>query len=162
MLTSERIAALIQAYADGPGKIEAALAGLSKEELHFKPGPEHWSIHENVVHLADTDLIAASRIRYVLAKPGATLVGYDQNRWAVALDYASRSLQATLALMRAVRASTVEILRRAPAEAWGYAGAHTEYGSQTIEWIVGHFAEHVDGHLATIAKRRQQFAESRR
>ena len=43
------------------------MAGLSEEERRFKPGAEHWSIHENVVHLADTDLIAASRMRYVLA-----------------------------------------------------------------------------------------------
>ncbi len=162
MLTAQRIKELVQAYADGPRLLEAALAGIPNDVLHFTPGPEHWSIHENIVHIADTDLVAATRLRYILAHPGATVVAFDQNKWATAMGYSSRSLEGSLALLRAVRESTAEILRRAPAEAWEYAGAHTELGSQTVEWIVNHFAEHLQGHLASIAKRRQQYADGRR
>ena len=162
MLSASRISELLQAYADGPRLLEAAVAGIPNDVLHFTPGPEHWSIHENIVHIADTDLIAAARLRYILAHPGATLVPFDQNKWAKALDYSSRSLEGSLALFRAVRESTAEVLRRAPAKAWEYAGAHTELGSQTVEWIVNHFAEHLQGHLATITKRREQYAAARR
>ena len=160
MPTTERIQQLIHAYADGPRRLEGAVAGLSEEELNFKPGPEHWSILENVVHLADTDLVAATRLRYVLAQPGATLVSFDQNAWATTLQYSSQSAPDALALFRAVRGSTAELLRRAPVEAWGYAGVNTQSGLQTVEWIVEHFAEHVQGHVKTIAKRRQQHAEA--
>ncbi len=158
MPSTQRITELIQAYVDGPRLLETALASIPADVLRFKPGPEHWSIHENVVHIADTDLVAAARLRYVLAHPGATLVAFDQNEWAKVLGYSARSLEGSLALFRAVRESTAEVLRRAPAEAWEYAGAHTELGPQTVEWIVNHFAEHLQGHLATIAKRRQQYA----
>jgi hypothetical protein len=162
MLTAQRINELTQAYADGSKRLETAVASVPRDALDYKPGPEHWSIRENLAHLADTDLVAAARLRYILAHPGATLVAFDQNKWATALSYSTRSVGGSLALFRAVRESTAEMLRRAPAEAWEYAGTHTELGQQTVEWIVNHFVEHLTGHLATIAKRRDQFAAARR
>ncbi len=161
MVIPQEISNLLREYADGPRLLEAEVAGLSEEELRFKPGPEHWSILENVFHLADTDLVAAARLRYVLAQPGATLVGFDQNLWAKRLHQSSRSLHGALALFRAVRDSTAELLRSAPAEAWEQSGLHNESGPQTLEWIVRHFTEHVPGHLNTIAKRRRQYEEAR-
>ena len=61
MPAAQRIAELIQAYAD-------------------------------VIHVVDTDLIAAGRMRYVIAQSGSTLVGMDVER----------------------RASTAALLRRIP------------------------------------------------
>lgn len=162
MATSARMHDLIKAYAEGPRLLEAAVAGLSEDELRFTPGPEHWSIHENVVHVADTDLVAAARMRYVIAQPGSTLVSFDQNLWARALDYGALSMPEALALLRAVRATTVEILRRAPADAWEQTGINTEAGPQTLEWLVEHLADHVHYHLRTIAKRRAQYTQAKR
>jgi len=162
MPSTQRVSELIKAYAEGPALLEAAVAGIPKDELHFKPGAEHWSIHENVVHVADTDLVAAARIRFVLAQPGSTLVGFDQNLWARALAYPSQPLEGSLALLHAIRASTADLLRRVPESAWEQVGMHTETGPMTLEWIVNHFAEHVHYHLRTVAKRRRQYAEARK
>lgn len=162
MSNSERISDLIRRYIEGPRLLEEAVAGVPEDELRFRPGPEHWNIHENVIHVADTDLVGAVRMRYILAEPGATLVGFDQNRWATALDYSSLTVATALGLLRHVRNATTEMLRRAPAEAWEHTGMHTESGPQTLEWTVDHFADHVHYHLRTIAKRRRQYAEAKR
>lgn len=159
---SNRIEELIRSYAEGPRLLETAVTGLSQAELHFTPGPGHWSIHENVVHVADTDIVAAARMRYVIAEPGATLVSFEQTKWARAMAYQSQSLEQALTLLRAIRASTSEVLRRAPREAWEQTGLNTEAGPQTLEWLVEHFADHVPYHLRTIAKRRAQYAETQR
>ena len=161
-MISSRIQELISAYAEGPRLLESAVAGISPGELHFTPGPEHWSIHQNVVHVADSDLVAATRMRFVVAEPGAALVSFDQEKWARAMDYGSQSLEGALGLFRAIRAATTEVLRRAPAAAWEHAGINTEAGPQTLEWIVEHFADHVPYHLRTIAKRRAQYARAQR
>ena len=161
MATTTQRHELIEAYAAGPRLIESAVAGISEEELYFKPGPEHWSIHENVVHLADTELVGAVRMRFIMAEPGASLVAFDQNRWARVLGYSAHSLVGSLSLFRAVREATADLLRRAPAGAWEQTGIHTESGPQTLGWIVEHFADHVHYHLRTIAKRRKQYAEAR-
>ena len=162
MKTNSRVETLIHAYAEGPRLLEAAVAGIPPNELHFTPGPEHWSIHENVVHVADCDIVAAARMRYVIAEPGATLVSFDQNKWAKALDYRSQPLDEALGLLRAIRAVTTAMLKRAPAEAWEQVGINTEAGPQTLEWLVEHFADHVPYHLRTIAKRRAQYAQAKR
>lgn len=161
MLRVERFSELIRRYAEGPRLLEEAVAGISQDELRFSPGSEHWSIHENIVHVADTDLVAAVRMRFVLAEPGATLVAFDQNRWAQVLRYSSLSLGTALALFRDVREATTEMLQRAPVEAWEFTGRNTESGPQTLDWIVEHFADHVHYHLRTIAKRRRQYAEAK-
>jgi hypothetical protein len=161
VLTVQRIDDLVHAYAEGPRLLEASLVGIPEEELRFTPGPEHWSIHENVVHLADTEVVGAVRIRFVLAEPGATLVGFDQTRWARTLGYASHSLAGALGLFRALREATTDTLRRAPGEAWERTGMHTEYGTQSLVQLVEHWADHVHYHLRTIAKRRSQYAQAR-
>jgi uncharacterized damage-inducible protein DinB len=161
-MTSSRIDDLIRAYAEGPRLLETAVVGLSRDELHFTPGPEHWSIHENVVHVADTDVVAASRMRYVIAQPGSALVSFDQTTWARSMDYRAQPLEHALALLRAIRASTTEVLKRAPREAWEQIGVNTEAGPQSLEWLVEHFADHVPYHLRTIAKRRAQYAQASR
>jgi hypothetical protein len=160
--TSGRIQDLIRSYAEGPRLLEAAVAGLSLNELRFTPGPEHWSIHENVVHVADTDMVAAVRMRYVIAQPRSTLVSFDQNKWARVLDYRSLSMIEALALLRAIRSTTAEILQRVPADSWEQVGINTEAGPQTLEWLVEHFGDHVHYHLRTIAKRRAQYAQATR
>ena len=160
MPTPQRINDLVRAYADGARLIEAALEGVSEKERGFKPGPEHWSIHENVIHLAEIDLIVAARIRFVVAMPGAPLLATDADRWGQAFDYTAFSLAGALGLMRAVRASTADLLAHAPAEAWENVGVHSKAGPVTLEWIVGHMVEHVHAHLKSIAKRRQQYAEA--
>jgi hypothetical protein len=159
---SSRIETLIQAFADGPLLLEAAVAGIPDDELQFTPGPGHWSIHENVIHVADTDIVGAARMRYVIAQPGCTLVSFDQEKWATALAYRSQSLEDALTLFRAVRGFTRGMLRQAPAEAWEQVGINTEAGPQSLEWLVEHFADHVPYHLRTIAKRRAQYAEVKR
>lgn len=160
MPTAQRVNELLRAYAEGPDRLEAAIRGIPSEEMTFTPGAGHWSIHENIVHVADCELIGAVRVRFVLAEPGAALTGFDQERWAEALDYKAWPAASALTLFRAVREPTVEILRRAPLEAWTRTGTHSEYGPQTLEYLVEYFADHVLYHLRTIAKRRGQYAAS--
>jgi DinB superfamily len=137
-------------------------AASREDELRFTPGAEHWSIYENVVHVADAELVHAVRIRYVLAEPGATLQSFDQERWARALDYRRHPLRDSLVLFRATVVSTADMLKRAPVEAWEQTGTHTVFGSHTLEELVEDYAGHVPYHLRTIAKRRAQYAQARR
>jgi hypothetical protein len=161
MPTRERVNELLCKYAEGPERLEAAVRGIPSDEMNFSPGPGHWSIHENVVHVADVELVGVVRMRYVLAEPGATLVAFDQERWGTALGYAAWSSASALTLFRAVRETTVDLLRRAPVEAWTQTGMHVEAGPQSLEWLVEHFADHVPYHLRTIAKRRSQYQAAR-
>jgi len=169
MLTSARIDALIAAYAEGTRLLETALAGISGEELRFTPGPEHWSIHENIIHLADTELVYAARLRYLLAEPAKIPESFAGFRWSRALDYRSQSLEGALTFFGAIRAATTAFLKTLPPGAWDKVGLHWDQQDAepalrtlTAAQAVELFADHVHYHLRTIAKRRAQFAQARK
>jgi hypothetical protein len=169
VLTPARIDALIAAYAEGTRLLEAALAGISGDELRFTPGPEHWSIHENVIHLADTELVYAARLRYLLAEPAKIPESFAGFQWSRALEYRSQSLEGALAFFGALRAATTALLKTLPPGAWDKVGLHWEQQAAgpelrtlTVAQAVEVFADHVHYHLRTIAKRRGQFAQARK
>src|SRR4051812_40964426 len=82
-------ARLLEAYACGPARVRAALAGLDADDLRRHPRPGKWSIQEIAVHLSDAEVMGAGRIRLATAQPGVAFVRYDQQLWASALGYQS-------------------------------------------------------------------------
>ncbi len=114
--------------------------------MQWRPAPGQWSAHEVIVHCADSESISYGRLRFLLAEPEPVLVGYDQDRWAVALDYHALPLEPALATIDAVRGNTVPLLRRLPEAAWSLSGRHTESGPYgVLDWL-RIYAEHLEGH----------------
>jgi hypothetical protein len=155
-------AALIQRYADGPTRLRAALATVPPAALSWRPRPGEWSAHEIVCHCADSESHASLRIRTLMVEPAPVIVGYDQERWAQALDYHAHPLDAALAVVDAVRASTALLLRRLPDEAWRRAGRHTESGAYTAEDWLRIYAAHLHDHGDQIDGNLTQWRASQR
>src|SRR5262245_32638312 len=95
---------LIQQYADGPTRLEAALARVPAEARQWRPAPGEWSAHEVICHCADSETNAAARIRYLVCEPEPLVLSYDEAAWAMTLDYHAHPLEPALATVRAVRA----------------------------------------------------------
>jgi len=149
-LTRSERARLIQQYADGPARLESALARVPAEALQWRPAPREWSAHEVVCHCADSETNAAARIRYVVCEAEPLVLGYDEAGWATTLDYHGHPLEPALATVRAVRAHTTALIRRLPEEAWAREGRHTESGRYTaLDWL-RIYADHLDNHARQI------------
>jgi hypothetical protein len=142
--------ALIDEYARGPARLRAAFEKVPAEARQWRPDPKEWSAHEVVVHCADSESNAALRIRYLACEPDPLIVGYDQERWATALDYHDHPLDVALATVEAVRAHTVPLLRRLPEETWARVGRHTESGRYGAEDWLRIYADHLEGHARQI------------
>src|SRR5438876_4172906 len=110
--------ALIEQYADGPRRLRAALATVPAAAMQWRPKPGEWSAHEVVVHCADSETNAFTRIRFLAAEPEPVLAAYDQDRWAQTFDYHTLPLDVALSVVEAVRASTAALLRRLPESVW--------------------------------------------
>ena len=137
---------LIARYAEGPDRLEAALNLVPGEALKWRPGPGKWSVHQVVVHCADSEANSAIRVRYLLGEEAPTIIGYDQDRWVDAMDYDAHPLIPALATIRAVRANTVPLLRRLTPAQWVRQGTHTESGAYGVgEWLEI-YAEHLHQH----------------
>lgn len=149
-LTRSERERLIQQYADGPARLEGALARVPGEARKWRPAPGEWSAHEVACHCADSEVNGAARIRYVVCEPQPVVLAYDEAVWAATLDYHGHPLELALAAVRAVRAHTVALLRRLPESAWSREGRHTGSGRYTAEEWLGIYAEHLENHARQI------------
>src|SRR6266568_2357976 len=93
---------LIEQYKDGYRVVAEALVGAADEELDLRPAPGKWSAREVVHHLADSEMIAAVRLRVMVAVDNAQIVGFDQDQFASRLYY-DRPIEASLDAFKAAR-----------------------------------------------------------
>lgn len=143
---------LIQEYATGPERFRAALTNVPHAAVQWRPAPSKWTVHEIVLHCADSETNAHMRLRYLLAEPEPRILGYDQDRWAKVLEYHQLPLEPALDTIAAVRANTVPLLERLHGTEWERTGHHTERGRYSVADWLETYAVHLDVHVAQIAR----------
>lgn len=149
-LSAAERAALIDAYARGPARLKEAVDAVPVAAMQWRPGPGEWSAHEVVVHCADSETQAASRIRMLVAEKDVVIQGYDQDVWARDFDYHHHPWPLALDVVVAVRANTAALLRRLPEAAWAKVGRHTESGRYSAEDWLRIYAEHLEVHARQV------------
>lgn len=151
MTPAER-APLVRRYADGPALLEESLAAVPEIARQWRPAPGKWSVHEIIVHCADSETNSHMRIRYLVADPEPLIVGYDQDYWAIDMAYHQHPLGPALDTVRAVRANTVPLLERLTEAQWAKRGRHTESGPFSAERWLEVYAEHLEVHARQIRR----------
>jgi len=137
---------LIERFARGPALLETAVAAVPAEALQWRPALGKWSVHEVVVHCADSETNAHMRLRFMLGEADPAIMGYDQDRWATAMDYHAHPMEPALATIRVVRANTVPLLTRLTDEQWRRTGHHPEHARYGVEKWLEVYAEHFEVH----------------
>jgi hypothetical protein len=150
---AERRAELIERYRAGAGEVEDALAGADEAELDAVPADGEWSARMVVHHLADSEANSYVRVRTVLAEDEAFLQGYDEGQFARRLHY-DRPIEGSLAVFRAVRASTAELLDQLGEDDWSRAGTHSESGAYSMDDWLEIYAAHAFDHADQIRRAR--------
>lgn len=141
----------IELYGNGYSMLVAMLKDIPQEMWKFKPEPKEWSVHEILVHLADSESNAALRARKLIVEPGGTLMGYDQDKWTVELDYHDQSYEDSLEIVRLVRKTTYELLKKQPDEVFEHYVKHPEYEEPyTFENWLNIYSGHIPGHIDQI------------
>jgi hypothetical protein len=152
MTTDER-AALLDRYASGADDVVDALAGATDADLDRRP-PSGWSARMVVHHLADSEAMAYIRLRRLVAEDEPVIAGYDEPEWARRLHY-DRPIDASLAVLRAVRRASHELMRSLTDDEWRRTGTHTESGAYSVEGWLAIYAEHSHEHADQIRRARR-------
>lgn len=118
---------LIEKYGTAFAEFAKAVKAIPKEAWFFKSAPKEWSVHQVIVHLADSETNSFLRARRIVAEPGGMLMAYDQDVWADKLDYHNTSTEDALETTRLVRKLTYDFIKRLPDDAWNNSAAHPEY-----------------------------------
>ena len=134
-----------------------SITGAAGAEFDFTPEPGKWSIRQIVAHLADSEAVAAMRLRRLIAEENPQLEAYNQNAWASNLDYARRKPSQALESFRRVRAENYELLKELPEAAYERSGVHEERGPMTLRQLVQVVAEHAENHAAQLRARRAEY-----
>ena len=141
----------IELYGKGYDLLIETLRDIPREMWQFKPEPKEWSVHEVLVHLADSESNAALRARKLIVEPGGTLMSYDQDKWAAELDYHDQSYEDALEIVRLVRKTTYELLRKQPDDVFEHSVRHPEYDEPyTFEQWLNIYSAHIPGHIEQI------------
>lgn len=148
----------IERYATAPSLVIATLDGLDEASMQHIPTEGEWSIHEIVIHLADSETMGYWRIRKTLAEADSTLPIYDEAAWAQKLSYHTQERTLALALFSNLRASTTALLRSLPAASWELTSNHPEHGKITVYDLFTIYLEHGEIHLQQIERIKHLFS----
>ncbi|MBK7452491.1 MAG: DinB family protein [Anaerolineales bacterium] len=141
----------IELYGRGFSLLKAALAEVPAEAMKWKPEPKEWSVHEIIIHIADSESNAALRARKLIVEPGGILMGYDQAEWADVLNYHDHNLQDALEVTRLARKTTYELIKRQPEEVFTHAIIHPEINEPyTFDKWIDIYSRHIPGHIEQI------------
>jgi hypothetical protein len=127
-----------------------SIDGLSEDDLSARPIAGEWSIREILQHMADGEIIAAGRLRRVLAEPTPELAGYDAAMFGETMNYQAIPVGVALDVFTAVRNHSVAIVENLQPEQWNRSGIHTDFGEQNVERIVEGGGNHVESHVNQI------------
>ena len=152
-MTDDQRAEQLARFATGFDDVRAALEGATDEELD-RHGPAGWSARMVVHHLADSETTAYVRLRRLIAEDDPLLQDYDEEAFARRLHY-DRPIAADLAVLGAVRAASLELLRTLTPAEWARSGTHSVAGPYSVEGWLRTYATHSPDHADQIRRARR-------
>ena len=146
--------AILARYRTGAADVDDAVAGATAAELDRPVPSGSWTARQVVHHLADSESMAYIRLRRLVAEDVPLIAGYDEPEWARRLHY-DRPIAASLAVVRAVRAASLELLDALTPDEWARAGTHNESGAYSVERWLQIYADHAHDHADQIRRARR-------
>jgi uncharacterized damage-inducible protein DinB len=146
-----------------PAKLRTLVKGLTPSQLKKRVRPDKWSIHEILLHLADCELMFASRCRLTAFEDYPVLQPFDQDRWNNGKVREKESTADALARFEALRKSQISLYKALPKADFARVGKHPERGDvslrTTFETAAGHDINHlgqVEALRATVKAKRKK------
>ena len=146
---------VIESYAAEAPELGKAIAGLSREQLLAFPVPNTWSIQQIVLHIVDTDLVLADRMKRVIAEDNPMLLGFDQTKFTARLHYEEQDALMACELFAKIRQAMAALLRLLKDDDFQRAGTHSERGKMTLAEIVPFASWHFQHHLKFLREKRE-------
>jgi len=151
---------VIARYMEGPNLLEKALAGLKEADLDTTPTKGGWTIRQIVHHIVDGDDLWKTCIKQALGN-NQTEFSLDwyrtltQDTWADRWAYAQRSVEVSLALLKANRDHVRQLLEHVP-DGWNrtveFRKPNDEIEIVPVGFVIEMQANHVVHHVQQIEK----------
>src|ERR1700752_2471128 len=137
----------LESFGRAPALLSGALRQFPKKMWLYKPSTDHWSIHEIILHLADSEASAYLHCRRFIAEPGSQAPEFDAARWASSLGYFHQSTREALEIIRRLRKMTYQLLATLPDPIWSNAVEQPDDGLLRLEDWVDIQERHIPHHI---------------
>ncbi|HZY42085.1 MAG TPA: DinB family protein [Anaerolineae bacterium] len=148
MFSTEERRRKIESYGLAYHQLVEALDQLPREMWQYRSAPDRWTIHEIVIHIADSEANSYIRGRRFIAEPGTQIAAYDEMRWATALRYHDQSTDEAVELFKWLRSSSYNLIKTLPDVVWSHTLDHPEIGIMTMDDWLDIYERHIPEHIA--------------
>lgn len=139
-----------------PQNLRRAVSGLNDAQLDTPYRPGGWTIRQVVHHFADSHLNSYSRFRWAATENVPTIKTYNEADWAELADAKTAPAELSLALLEALHARWVILLRSFGEAEFARTTKHPEWGEIRVDWLLGLYAWHCRHHVAHITALRER------
>lgn len=146
----------IEAIAQTPAKLRAALDHLSDEQLDTPYRPGGWTIRQLAHHVPDSHLNSYVRFRLALTEDEPTIKPYHEDRWAELPDARTAPVDCSLELLESLHQRWVLLLRSLSTEQFGRKLRHPELGIVDLNHSLALYAWHGRHHVAHVIRLRER------
>jgi hypothetical protein len=112
----------------------------------FKPAPGRRSIHEMILHLADSEAVDYVFCRQIIAT-GCSSGTPNVEPWMDTLGYFHQGTREALKIIHSLRAATSKLLQTVPETCWLIVANHPVYGELTFEEWLSRQERHIPDHI---------------
>ncbi len=157
MQPPKEVESITARFREGPALLEDTLAGISETDLDAVPSQGGWTIRQIVHHVADGDDLWKTCIKVALGNERtefslAWYQAFPQEHWTEAWGYSRRSIDTSLALLRANRAHIQQLLEQVP-NAWTRSVDFRRFDGEMMRVPVGFVVEMQTNHLVNHVNR---------
>jgi len=156
-LTDDERTSAIQAVADLPRLVRAAVTGLDEAQLDTPYRPGGWTVRQVVHHLPDSHVNAYIRFKLALTEAEPRIKPYLEERWAELPD--SRGPVATsLGFLDGLHGRWASLLAQLPADDFNRTFYHPDLGVLHLSQVLAQYAWHSRHHVAHITQLRRRMS----
>jgi len=154
--TAEERGRWIADIAAAPVRLRLAVAGLSEAQLDTPYREGGWTVRQVVHHLAESHLVAFTRMKFALTEENPVARSYDESRWVELPDYIATPLEVSLTLLEALHARWIHLLNGLTAEQFARSFGHPTFGLIRLDQHVARSAWHGRHHVAHVTALRDR------
>lgn len=139
-----------------PENLQRAVKGLTDAQLERPYRPGGWTVRQVAHHVADSHLNSYMRFRLAVTEDKPTIKTYSEADWAELADAKAAPVEISLALLEALHARWVLLLRSFGEDEFARTAMHPEWGEMSVEELLGHYEWHCRHHVAHIERLRER------
>ncbi len=154
--TAEDRARWIDAIGSLPTALRNAVTGLEETRLDTPYRPEGWTVRQVVHHMADSHVNAWVRFCLALNEDGRRAGLYDEKRWAEQDFARTGPIESSLVILDGLHARWAATARTLGPDGFGRGVEHADWGTLTVDDLLGLYAWHSRHHVAQIMALRER------